>query len=73
MPFNVTVTFQNDGMNDRSKDAFASAYGLTKPDGTVMTKAQNRDYRIKQYIKDITNAEETKTAHAAVIVTPVEE
>ncbi len=68
MPFNVTVTFQNNEMNNRSKDAFASAYGLTKPDGTVMTKAQNRDYRIKEYIKDITKAEETKALHSAVVV-----
>ena len=55
-------------MNARSRDAFATTYGLTRPDpnnaGQVitMTKAQNRQYRIKEFIK----AEEKKVALAAV-------
>lgn len=67
-----TINFNNDAMNARSKDAFATAYGLTRIDpndpATVitMTKAQNRQYRIKEFIKEITKAEEKKVALAAV-------
>ena len=64
--------FTNYSMNARSRDAFATTYGLTRPDpnnaGQVitMTKAQNRQYRIKEFIKEITKAEEKKVALAAV-------
>ena len=67
-----TINFTNDTMNARSRDAFATTYGLTRPDpnnaGQVitMTKAQNRQYRIKEFIKEITKAEEKKVALAAV-------
>lgn len=73
MAWTETINFTNDSMNARSRDAFATVYGLTRPDpnnvGQVitMTKAQNRAYRIKEYIKEITKAEENKTAHAAMI------
>lgn len=72
MAWAENISFTNDTMNARSRDAFATAYGLTRPDpnnaGQVitMTKAQNRSYRIKEFIKEITKAEETKALHAAV-------
>lgn len=78
MAFTITINFANDTMNNRSKDAFATAYGLTRPDPNnpnkviTMTKTQNRDYRIKEFIKEITKAEETKIAQAAVVA-PVSE
>jgi hypothetical protein len=59
-------------MNARSKDAFATAYGLTRPDPNnagqiiTITKAQNRQYRIKEFIKEITKAKEKKMALTAV-------
>lgn len=72
MAWTETINFANDSMNARSRDAFATAYGLTRPDpnnpGQVitMTKAQNRQYRIKEFIKEITKAEEKKVALVAV-------
>lgn len=78
MAFTITINFTNDTMNNRSKDAFAAAYGLTRPDPNnpkqviTMTKTQNRDYRIKEFIKEITKSEEIKIAQAAVVA-PVAE
>jgi len=74
-----TINFTNDTMNARSRDAFATAYGLTRPDPNnagqiiTMTKAQNRQYRIKEFIKEITKSEETKALQAAVVVPPTED
>jgi len=69
MAWTESVTFQNDTMNARSKDAFATAYGwqatingLPNPE----TKAQHRARKVKEYIKEITKAEEKKVALAAV-------
>jgi len=73
MAWSETINFTNDTMNARSRDAFATAYGLTRPDPSnpgqviTMTKAQNRAYRIKEYIKEVSKAEETKAAHAAIV------
>lgn len=78
MAFTITINFANDTMNNRSKDAFATAYGLTRPDPNnpnqviTMTKTQNRDYRIKEFIKEITKAKEIEAAQAAIVVPVVE-
>lgn len=67
-----TINFNNDAMNARSKDAFATAYGLTRIDPNdpnvviTMTKAQNRVYRIKEFVKEITKSEETKALYSAI-------
>jgi len=79
MAWTETINFTNDTMNARSRDAFATAYGLTRPDpnnpGQVitMTKAQNRQYRVKEYIKEVTKAEETKARQAAVVPVTAED
>lgn len=71
MAWSETINFTNDSMNARSRDAFATSYrwSATLPDGTPNpeTKAQHRARRIKEFIKEITKAEENKAAHAAVV------
>ena len=79
MAWSEQINFTNDSMNARSRDAFATAYGLTRPDpnnaGQVitMTKAQNRAYRLKEYIKEITKSEGLKAARAAVAEPTIED
>lgn len=79
MAWTENITFTNDTMNARSRDAFAAAYGLTRPDpnnaGQVitMTKAQNRSYRIKEFIKEVTRSQETAALKAAVVVPTTED
>jgi len=71
------ITFTNDSMNARSRDAFATAYGwsATLPDGSANpeTKAQHRARRIKEYIKAITRSQETAALQAAVVVPATED
>jgi len=66
-----TINFTNDTMNARSRDAFATAYGWSAllPDGSPNpeTKAQHRARKIKEYIKEIVKAEETKALVTAII------
>lgn len=72
MGFAVSVNFANDGMNARIKQAFAAVYGLTVPDPNdptqtiTLTPAQNRDYRIKQFIKEIVRSAESQAAIVAL-------
>ncbi len=69
MAFQITINFANDGMNARIRNAFADAYGYQNTiDGAPNpeTKAQFRDRKIKEYIKEIVKSVETQAALAAV-------
>lgn len=69
MAWTETINFSNDSMNGRSRDAFATAYNYqTTIDGSPNpeTKAQHRARKIKEYIKEITKAEETKALVVAI-------
>ena len=76
MAWTETITFANDTMNARSRNAFASAYGYQATiDGqpNPESKAQFRARKIKEYIKEITKAEEHKAALAAVAAPTLED
>lgn len=69
MAWTETINFTNDSMNARSRDAFATAYGwqaTINGQPNPETKAQHRARRIKEHIKEITKAEERRTAMAAI-------
>lgn len=69
MAFTVTINFANDAMNARIRNAFATAYGYQ---GTINgqpnpeTKAQFRDRKIKECIKEVVRSVERQAALAAV-------
>lgn len=70
MAWTETINFTNNTMNARSRDAFATVYGYQDTiDGAPNpeTKAQFRARKIKEYIKDVTFAEEKKVALAAIV------
>ena len=74
--FTLTINFANDAMNARIRNAFATAYGYQDTiDGepNPETKAQFRDTRIKEYIKEIVKSVETQAALAAVPVVTADE
>lgn len=69
MAFTVTINFANDAMNARIRNAFATAYGYQNTingQPNPETKAQFRDRKIKEYIKDVVKSVETQAALAAV-------
>lgn len=66
MAFNITIGFQDDTLNNESKEAFARTLGYqpnlpdpNNPEATIPnpeTKAQFRDRMIKRYVKDTIKA-----------------
>lgn len=69
MAFTVTINFANDGMNARIRNAFATAYGYQDTingQPNPETKAQFRDRKIKEYIKEVVRSVERQAALAAV-------
>ena len=80
MAWTENITFENDTMNARSKEAFAATHGYPatvpdpdpkKPAGSEipnpMTKGQFRAQRIKEYIKEVVRNHETSQATKAAI------
>lgn len=69
MAFTVTINFANDAMNARIRNAFATAYGYQNTingQPNPETKAQFRDRKIKEYIKEVVRSVERQAALAAV-------
>lgn len=69
MAFTITINFSKDTMQNRIRNAFADAYGYQDTingQPNPETKAQFRDRKIKEYIKDVVRSVEKQAAITAV-------
>lgn len=76
MAWQEVLNFSNDSMNARSRNAFAIEYGYQDTINGAPnpeTKAQFRARMLKNHIKEVTKAVETRQALAAVAPVVVED